>query len=268
MFSKIASLRNFNDNFISSGSKSNIAELFLNDYLRKDLKFTSTKELFGSVNTDNSLALQFFEFILAKFELIAFLEEVTRTHRGNAQNNPASGSFGKYDEDLLYDYQFKLSRIIKNQLTTQTQIFSNIDNYTNSIDANNLSSAVSPILPLIFKQSIKNLNILKMLVNSLQLNESILNRLSKLLNELIKLSNTLSLIKPFIDSDSNNHLRFKFNSSYLEFWDNFDSSSSNKSNISGKGASNIEDLKIQENWYGLMLDVLKFYKMEDYEGWF
>lgn len=232
------------------------------NFFLKDLKsnpnFTTVNKLFN--NDENSLSIKFFEFILNKFELLDFLQDI-RNHEQQIGNE------NFYDEDLLIDYQFKLLRMIKKQLTIQSEIFKTIKNNTNSIDndinntLDNNSIIISPLLPLIFKQSIKNLNVLKILINSLQFNESLVPRLSKLLNELIKLTNILSLIKPFIDNDLNNHLNFKFNSKFLEIWENLDS------NIDDSDL-NQRKINIHKTWYGLMNDVLKYGKIEDFEGWF
>lgn len=227
------------------GSSRNFANPRLNTFLTNDLKnkynfFSNT--LVKNSKSQDQISINFLESLLSKFELVGFLEEVSQI----IQND------NKIDEELAYDFQLKSLRIVKKHLEVQSTLLKSIKNYTNSIET---SSIISPFLPLVFKQSVKALNIQKIIINSLQINKDLITRLSKPLNDLISLNNYLSLLKPFKNDDFNNHLRFLFVSDHLKYLD-FSSNEQSK------------EFEKLNHWIGLMKDLKEFIQRDDYDGWF
>ncbi|CDR41274.1 CYFA0S07e00144g1_1 [Cyberlindnera fabianii] len=175
----------------------------------------------------------FWDVILCRYEFVNFLDELSKEKN--------------LDEETLSDYQLKCSRLVKKLLGALSILLSSIKNYTNSIDTNLL---VSPYLPMIFKQSIKLLNLSNIVINSLQTNKDLISRLSKLLNDVISLTNYLSLVKPFKNDELNNHLKFDFRSQHLAWFE----------------AEEVE--QDATHWLGLMKDIDGFLRGDDYDGWF
>ena len=203
------------------------------------LKSKLTHDTFNRNVEQDQISGTFWDFIVSKYEIEAFLEEVIVSHRE------------KLDEELLYDQQLKCLRLAKKHITIQTNLLSAIKNNTNSID---LNLPISPFLPLIFKQSVRSVNISKIIINSLMTNSDLVPRLSKQLNEVIGLINYLSLLKPFKSSDLNNHLAFEFRSAQLQWFENDERPSASK-------------IEILTRWVGLIADIHEYMKSDDFEGW-
>ncbi|CCH46704.1 hypothetical protein BN7_6301 [Wickerhamomyces ciferrii] len=238
ILTKISSSRKFAELTYSS--------TFLSDLKTKYNYFSNIIEE-SPVTHHDQISVNFLDLIIAKFELVGFLDEVCQNIIGQP----------RLDEELIYDFQLKCLRIVKKQLELQSNLLKSIKNYSNSIDNNQL---VSPFLPLAFRQSIKALNIQKILINSLQFNKDLIGRLSKPLNDLISLNNYLSLLKPFKAEELNNHINFSFVSEHLKYLELYNESSTS-SNIN-------KETEILKHWVGLINDVKSFIQKEDYDGWF
>jgi len=249
ILSKVCSSRNFKDPSSSS----------LNKFIASDLKlehgyFHNILNKNQDIKQIDSIPIDFLDMILCKFELITFLEEVDQSFPNVNINNNLS-TLNQIDEELVFDYQLKSLRIVKKHLELQSSILKSIKNYSNSIDS---SLLISPYLPILFKQSIKALNLEKIIINSLQINNELIPRLSKPLNELINLNNYLSLLKPFKIDELNNHMKFQFfNSQNIQY---LEQNESNKTNTS-------HSTKLI-HWIGLMKEIKMFVQSDDYEGWF
>jgi hypothetical protein len=209
--------------------------------------FKAKLKIFNDILNRNEeqdmLTWAFWDLIMSKYELESFFEEVVTSNTG------------KVDDELIYDYQLKCLRLTKKHLSIQGNLLTVIKNNTNSIDQGLL---VSPFLPLIFKQSIKAINISKVIINSLQTNRDLVTRLSKRLNEVISLTNFLSLLKPFKNEEMNNHLKFDFKSIHLDWLENEDRPLDDDS----------QKLKSLNRWVSLITDVYEFMKSDDYDGWY
>lgn len=215
---------------------------FSNDILKN--KYNYFHNVINRDLKQDQIAANLLDTVISKFELIGFLDEVSQSFQDET----------RIDEELVYDYQLKSLRVVKKHLELESNLLRSIKNYTNSIETNSL---VSPFLPLVFRQSIKILNIQKMIINSLQINKDLVTRLSKPLNDLISLNNYLSLLKPFKNDEFNNHMKFNFVSEHLKFLEYAD-------NNSNEQAKEVENFK---HWIGLMRDIKDFVQRDDYDGW-
>lgn len=157
----------------------------------------------------------------------------------------------------------------------------NNNNSHNNRDKNNKKVIIqSPFLPLIFKQSLILANLIKIIVNSMGFNKELLSFTSKILMDIMLINNYLPLIRPFNDSNNygithndtinNNYNKFEFKSTHLLTFleviklGGYIEYKFNSSSPQVVDKNFIEQFAL---WRELILDVEKYLRNEDNEGW-